>query len=395
MAWGTVTIGGVGLRETVQAEQTMGGLKIAGQESHPPSSRAYVEHAHHNVNALEVGDLVPVVFTDKTSLTGFYFVRGAGSVIRKIQNGAVIVADWSVDLERVGGSRDVEVESRVPAIARTTTVGSPPATVFWHAPAGGSGSYLTGATVPASSIVRASADGPVTVHLGIPTGFAPRWTVSAENYLKGAARVLFDGIARIGRYTPPLAVWEVHNGLVRVTLGVSGSFSVSCWDNGDWRSAKAYQVAVNGTPSADQPEMTVLRNTPEEVAIRLTYAVSPGRLTVDLSLRRGARFVTGIIKRHSSATLALTRTAAESASVVTGGLRATSADSDGNRFVMGSAASVATVTGTASISRAAVTQLDFFVGYEVDAIPQAGDAFADLWGQYRGSTGERTRVVLR
>lgn len=395
MAWGTVTVAGIALRETVGAEQTMGGLKIGGQESHPPSTRAHVEHAHHNVNALEAGDLVPVVFTDKTMLTGFYWIRAASSVLRKVHNGDFITAAWSMELERFGGSRDVEVESRVPTTARTTTVGTPPATVFWHAPAGGSGSYFTGSTVPAASVVRESADGPVTVYLGIPAGPAPRWTVAADEYLEGAARVLFDGIRRVGRYTPPLAVWEVHNGLVRLTLGASGSFLVSCWDDDDWRSAKSWQLSVNGAPVTAQPEMSVLRNTPEIVVVRLTYPTTPGRMTVDLSLRRGARFVTGIIKRHSSATVALARTAAEAATAVTGGLRATSADADGNRFVVGSAATVTTTTATASIARAGVTSLDFFVGHEVGASPQAGDAFADLWGQYRHSGAERTRMVLR
>jgi hypothetical protein len=136
----------------------------------------------------------------------------------------------------------------------------------------------------------------------------------------------------------------------------------------------------------------VLRNDPEEVTVRLSYPTAPGRVTVDLGLRRGSRFVTGGIKRHASATLGVARTAAEAATVVTGGLRATSADADGNRFVMGSSKTLTTATTTAAISKASVTQLDFFLGHEVGASPAAGDAFADLLAQYLGTSGDRTRV---
>jgi hypothetical protein len=80
--------------------------------------------------------------------------------------------------------------------------------------------------------------------------------------------------------------------------------------------------------------------------------------------------------------------------VVTGGLRATAADGDGNRFVMGSSKTLTTATGTAAISKASVS-LDFFLGHEVGTSPAGGDAFADLLVQYLGTAGDRTRVVRR
>lgn len=393
MAWGTVTVGGIAFRETVVADGDPTHIKIGGQETYPAVSRSAVEATHHNIRAL-AGLVVPVVFTDKTELSGFYLVSDAQSRFERRQQGAFEKSDWSLALQSLGSGRDVEVESRVPTIARATTVASPPAAVFWHAPAGGVASYWTGATVP-SQLTRTSADGGLPVFLGIPVGVSPRWTCPAESYQQGAARVLFDGIRRLGVLTPPLSVWEVNNGLVRVAPGSSGAVTVSCWAGGAWVSPKDYQFTVNSVALTSQPEFTVLRNTVEEVAVRLTYPSLPGRVTVDLSLRRGARFVTGVMKRHSAATLGVTRAAAEAATAQTGGLKATAADADGNRFVMGSAAAVTTTTGTASVSVAAVLVLDFFVGHEVSATPPAGDAFADLWQQYRGSSGEIARVVVR
>ena len=394
MSWGTVTIGGIAFREELTVEQNGTTLHLTGQESHPPSTTAKVAAAHNNVVGLN-GLTVSVVFSDKADLTGFYRVSDAKSQLMKWANGAVITATWSATLERIGSERDVEIESRVPTIARSTTVTTPPAAVFWHAPAGNSTSYWTGSTVPASSIVRTSADGPLAVHLGIPSSIAPRWTVETDDYLKGSARILFDGIRRAGTATPPLTVWEVNNGLVRLMSGPNGAFTVSCWASGDWRSAKTYALAVNGAAVTGQPELTVLRNDPEEAIVRLSYPTTPGRLTVDLSIRRGCRFVTGVMKRHSAASLAVARTAVEAATTQTGGLRATSVDLDGNRFVMGSAATVTAATTTASLTKAAATTFDFFVGHEVGGSPTTGEAFADLWAQYRGSSGERASVVLR
>lgn len=394
MSWGTVTVGGIAFRETTVAEEGTDGLRLVGQESTPPQTVAAVEAAHSNVLALN-GRVVPVTLTDKFSLTGFYRVTDAACTLTREQNGAVETADWSLRLERIGSAGDVEIESRVPTIARTTTVTTPPAAVFWHAPAGGASSYYTGASVPTGSVSRTASDGTVVAYLGIPAGVAPRWTVPAESYLVGSARLLLDGIRRAGTVTPPLTVWELNNGLLQVLPGPSGSFTLSCWDSGAWRSAKSFAVTVAGASLTTTPELTVLRNDPEEVVVRLSYPTTPGRVTVDLGLRRGSRFVTGVIKRHSAATLGLTRTAAETSSVVTGGLRATSADSDGNRFVLGSAVSVTTTTATASIAKASVTAFDFFAGHEVNASPAAGDTFADLWAQYRGSASELTRIVNR
>lgn len=392
MAWGTVTVGGVALREELTAQQTGERVKIAGQESHPPNTRAHVVAVHHNLSQLS-GLVVPVTFTDKTELTGFYLVGDVESVLDKVQGGSVLTATWQATLARIGAGPDVEVESRVPTVGRLTDHAVSP--VFWHAPAVGFDSYFTGATVPSGSVARAAADGTVTVFTGIPASVAPRWTIGAEEYLVGSARLLFDGIRRVGTITPPLTVWEIHNGLVKLTSGPGGQITVSCWDAGDWRSAKSYAVTVNGAALTTTPELTILRNDPEEVTVRLTYPSAPGRVTVDLGLRRGSRFLTGVIKRHSAATLGVVRASPEGATASTGRIAASSADADGNFYVLGSAKSFTADTTNGGISKASVTRLDFFAGHALGPSPQAGDTSLDLLQQYLGSTGERVRIVRR
>lgn len=401
MAWGTVRIAGIEFREEVTASRGSGGsLQIVGQEAHPPLSKTAVMTAYENLDAVE-GLVVPVEFTDKVGLTAFYLVDSVSANLVRYHNGAEQAVTWTLSLKLVGTERDVEIESRVPAIGRITDLAGPPAPVFWHAPAIGYTSYFTGLTTPSGSLSRLSGDGPITVFTGIPSGFAPRWTIPAGSYMAGAVRLFVDSLPRLGTKTPAFAAWQLDNGLVRVTPGANGAITVSCWDPeggdfavGGWGSAKDYAIQAAGAAVTGQPEFTILRNDPEEVVIRLTYPTTTGRTTVDLALRRGSRFVQGTIKRHSATILGIARTAAETASVVTGGLRASAADAEGNRFVMGSAKVSTTTTGTASLSKSGVTVYDFFLGHEV-GVAAAGDQFADLLGQYLGSTGERARVVTR
>jgi ABC-type transporter Mla subunit MlaD len=395
MSWGALTIGGITFRETQSLTDDSGTVKIVGQEEHPPQTKAEVRSRLLSVLGL-IGQTVPAVFEDKSVADGFYLVVDASSDHEDRQQAAYLTANWTMTLQRVGRERDVEFESRVPTIARSTElVGQTPS--FWHAPPPDTWDYYTGSTVPSASVVRESAEGLVTVYRGIPANVAPRWTCRAAGYMDASPRILFDGIRLAGTETPALSVWQVDNGLVRVLGGGDATFSVAAWDPDvdDWTSVKSYVPTVGGAALTGTPELTILRNDPEEAAVRLSYPGAPGRATVDLGLRRGSRFVTGVFKRHAAATLGVARTAAEAATVVTGGLRATSADADGNRFLMGSSRTLTTTTGTASIAKAAVSQLDFFLGHEVGASPAAGDAFADLLGQYLGTSGDRTRVVRR
>lgn len=395
MAWSTVEVGLLAFRETITAAEQNGTLTIAGQESTPPQTAAEVRAAYLNVLASK-GSVVPVVPGDKTELAGYYGVTDAQANVTNFGQGSTLITNWQLSLARLGTERDVEFESRLPTLARASQVAGSP--VYWHAPPAGFGDYYTGTTVPASSVARASSDGTVTVFTGIPVGVYPRWTCPAAAYTNGAARVTVDGYTRVGLFTAaPSAAWEVHNGIVKVAGSVaSPSLTVSAWVGGQWASAKTYTPTVNGTALTAAPELTILRNDPEQVIVRLSYPSSPGRLTVDLLVRRGARTVNGTIKRQAAATLGVTRTAAEAATAVTGGLRATSVDGFGARFLMGSSRTLTTTTATASIAAsAAAVAFDFFLGHEVTGSPTTGDAFADLLAQYLGTNGEQTRVVVR
>lgn len=394
MTWGRVTVGGVSFREELTVEANGAGqLVVTGQESTPPDTKESVRATHHNVVGLN-GKRVPVVFTDKAELTGFYEVTDATSQLTQVFGGRFITVNWKLTLIRLGTERDVEFESRIPMIARVDDLPGTQVASFWHAPAANVSGYYTGSTVP-SAVVRTTDEGDLSVFYGLPTAVPPRWTAPADGFMVGSARVLLDGVRRAGDDTPPHESWELSNGLVKVGPA-AGGLSVQVWRGAaGWSTAKVYAVTANGAAVAGVPEFTILRNEPEEVVARLTYPTSPGRLTVDLSLRRGARFVTGIVKRHSSANLGIARTAAETANTFTGGLVATAADAEGVRFVMGSARNPSTTAiTTAAMTKNSTLIYDFFLG-AVFAAPAAGDAHTDLLAQYLGTTGDRTRVMRR
>lgn len=388
-----VTIGGIVLVETLDvSEDGNGRLTLTGQESAPPSPIEDVRAAHHNVLGLR-GSVVPVVFADKAHLSGFYYVSSASSNLTEFA-GRTVTVDFELSLDLIGFGADVEFETRLPLIARVDTLTGTQVASFWHAPAPSVSGYFTGATVP-TALDRVTSDGTVRVFTGLPTSVPPRWTATPEGYLTGSARILLDGIRRTGILTPAHETWEITNGLVRATP-IPGALAVQVWLGvPGWSTPKAYRPVVGGTPVTADPEFTVLRNDPEEVTVRLSYPVSPGRLTVDLDLRRGARFAAGVLKRHSAANLGITRTAAEAATAFTGGLVATAADAEGVRYVLGSAkAPSSTTTATASLTLNTVTALDFFLGGNVAPVT-AGDLHTDLLLQYLGTTGDATRVMSR
>ena len=141
----------------------------------------------------------------------------------------------------------------------------------------------------------------------------------------------------------------------------------------------------------------------DEAAIRLTRDVSVGgRYTLDLSLRRGSRFVEGFLTRHAAATLKVVQNTAEASSNHTAAgatspvaVVKTGNDADGNRAVVGSAKSFTSDLTNCGLSKASTTVLDFYIGSRIDGSgSQAGDGTGELSLQYLAVLAAET-VALR
>jgi hypothetical protein len=96
--------------------------------------------------------------------------------------------------------------------------------------------------------------------------------------------------------------------------------------------------------------------------VRLLYAMALGRFTVDLTLRRGSRFVELYVQGQTSSTLKAVLTTPEASTAGTGFVRVTANDANGNRAIVGSARTFTADTTNGGLSKASTTTLDAFLG---------------------------------
>lgn len=400
MTYGVIQAGRVALREDSALEVSLNdagvALSLKGQESYGRLSLTQLRQRADEITALR-GRMVPVTFSQKAHLDGYYWVEEASGTYEEWQPQAVAVMPWSLELTRVGYGVDVDLESR---LSGPTTRATDHAVTGerWHAPPVGHTGYSAGSTIP-SVVTRTGSDGAMAVYRNVSAGVHPRWSSTPAGYLLGRSRFLDSlGIERQALRAPLAPTgWQVHNGLVRVSVDAGTSaLDVACWTGGAWQSTlwdvyygTGPAVAL-GAPTA----LSVLRNDFERVTVRLVKALNPGRITVDLTLRRGSRFVEMYIQHQFGTTLAVQRRTAEATTANTGYLIATAANGAGNKIVVGSTRTFTADNVQGKISKAATAVLDAMIGAEVGGAA-AGDLGADLFKQYLGVTEETVKGVRR
>jgi hypothetical protein len=131
--------------------------------------------------------------------------------------------------------------------------------------------------------------------------------------------------------------------------------------------------------------------------MRLVKGLSPGRASLDLTLRRGSRFVEGYLQTGTSATLAAYRSTLETNTsfAASGYVTATGDDADGNRFAVGSARTFTAHTN-GGVIKSSATSLDFWIGVEAGGgSAVSGDAATDLRSQYVACLPEAVYGVRR
>lgn len=392
MPYGALVVGRLQLAEPTRISENGRRLQLAGQESMPPSTRAQVYAAHADLLSLN-DELVPVVFPDKPERTGFYQVVSASSDLLEWPN-EVVTADWKLELQRAGSAGEVDLEAIMKPAARS--VASTATGTHWHGLPVGATAYDTGATLPLT-ISRTGQDGVVPVYYSVPLSPSPRWHSTAVGYLLGRARILDNSREASGLRDVDTDGWEVSNSLVRVRPSTGGaSLEISAWASGAWK-AKDYALYADTDLLGPWISATILRNDLERVTLRLTSArpLNGGRLTLDVSLRRGSRFAelratTGVASFWTA------EPAATETGATTGNYRyATGDDADGLRFQIGStAAFVASGTGGLTGSSAAQTFAGW-IGTQAGGSPAPGESFADMQAQYIGAPAEQVRAVLR
>lgn len=391
--YGTIVVGRLTLREdygldaninTGTDKRTLG---LKGEESSPPLTMAQLRQRQEDILGL-LDRYVPIVFIDKDDHTGYYLIKDVNTSLTN-WTGEVAKFTWSIQAEYIGPENGVDVESRLVYIDRQDDFGL--TGVRWHAPAGGSYGYYTGTTAPGGSVSRPTIDGgPVTVWTSTPASASPRWGSSTTTYGRGRARVLVGGVERVAtNLTVGPSAWELNNGMVSVSAAPSASatFLVSHWDGTTW-DGTAWNVSVGSSTVPDLgvfDAATVIRNDYEAVTIRLLKSKTPGRSMLDLTLRRGSRFVEGYLANDTGTTLAVFAKNAQAATAPAsaGYVVATNNDAQGNKLIVGCAKTFVAQTAQLGLHRLAVNSLDFFIGGVVSgSAAPTGDQAANLRDQY-------------
>lgn len=402
MSFGTVQVGRIVLveslarvGESVDAGDGVRTLTLQGQESTPPQTLAEVKALHDDVLG-STERLVPVIFTNKSDRNGYYMVSDANSDMDNWIN-TVLKVNWKFSLERIGTQTEIDIESRLSGAQTRTNDHALTSGVKWHAPPIGHTAYWSSTTQP-SVVTRTGADGAHVVYLGVPTATNPRYNCSVSNYLNGRVRFIdSDAHERTGTtFLSTATGWELNNGLVRVKpLASSGNLEISAYTGAAWQT-KEWDVRKTGVSLGAIDHVTLLRNDPECIIVRLLWELNVGRVTADLTLRRGSRFVELYVQSQFSDTLGIVRGTTEAAIGATGYIRASANDAATNRFVIGSARTFTNDLVNGGISKASTTTLDAFIGViAAGSGAVTGDTGDDLRNQYLGAPSEMVRGIKR
>lgn len=344
------------------------------------------------------GLILPVVFSSDPTLNGYY--RLVSAMVDVIETSLSGWYPFSIALDRVGADSRIAIQARTVGGLRvnehsiTTGTYEPlsvaPPGFFTHDHAG----------LAWTSFTRTTDDGNVTCFQITDFDVDPIFSLPVANYYKGGAKAEIGTTLRVlaGLDCENLPKnWRIGNGLIRVTPNATnGRLEVSHYDGTSWETAKIYQFKIAGTEVGDWQSVSVMKNDPSIVVIRL-QAGTTSRLTLDLTLKRGHRIVEGRVNRDVSSTFEVLRNTTEAATAITGGIRATSNDGDGNRYVIASnevPGSKDTTNG--GITSDSQTVWSFFIGSEIGGSGAAAPDDADsLVKQFHGYVAETMNLVIR
>lgn len=350
-------------------------------------------------------DVIPVTDTENPHIDGYYAVIGT-SVDDPEDPARQVYFPYTVDLLRLPGWQaplfEVQcsgaLRSNVHSITTSTALGwvgypaSASAVRFVRASAatavteyGASGNnviglYATGSNLYTETLLYSvAASDFYDCACEIRTG---------SRVASSSAPDVTDHRVVVGRQVPNLpTAWMISNDLVRVLPGPNnGEILIGQWQDSahtpagaDSWTYKAYKVIKDGsggTTTGDGDTITVLRNSPECVSVRIWFDHgSQVASYTDFTVRRGSPVVEGcsvIIGTNATLAHGFGRFSTEATSSATGGIIATSDDANSNKFRIRSPQTVTAnnTNGFIYLSSAAQrfafgVDTDFFSGLDV------------------------------
>lgn len=359
----------------------------------------------------QVGNVVVVSWNSHSDFDGFAIMRSVRTTALRedaaLQDPGYIRV--TLEFDRVGDFSQTELQSllMVADIDNDHTTTGIPA----HAPSVGAKAYNAGEGTPAV-IQRTTTEGDIDVVVDIDPDVDPTWSVDPVDYYKGAVTFTAEDELRAGLEMPMDPTdWVLGNGLVEVRPSAfqgatDGEWEVRFYDGTAWGSWIDFEIRWAGTnkvPTWDY--VTLIANRPEVCAVRLVRDAvtapfdTPHRHQLDLTLRRGMRFMSGLYQFSGVAQQHQVGRATTAAATRNAGASFISFDTlvSGDRVLLGCPKSFTedTTNGRVQLNTAA-RQLPFFIGAAVDNAANGTDnGPSDIAQQYIGSVDEFVRAVRR
>lgn len=351
----------------------------------------------------------PFSYTGETTMSGYVKIESADITVDRFAGAGI---KYAISLKWLGNPGEIRFESQFSgalldndhSITSTTSqfFAVPDQAYSVHIPTVGTG------TTP-NVETRIASYGSGTVNLNYFSGAGIRtdnieFECNPIDYLKGAVKVSTNGKVRNGLLSPNDNVDQavIENGLVKFELTNSNTesrFTISLWESDDWRSVKEFAVS-KGTSQTEWlgwNTVQIIKNYAECATLRFTSQANndgSGRLTFDVSLRRGSRYFSLIIHSYGNADeIRIQRTTTESCSAGTGYIVSSTNDSEGNFFILGSPNTFSQDLTEGGIYLTA-TQMKAFIGYCLNGTSAAGENTPDkMRDAYFDYIYEHVRVI--
>jgi len=352
--------------------------------------------------------ILPITYEGDTTLSGYGKITSMDVSPIKLATGYF---SYSIGFDMKGRSSEMIFESNMSGALLTNshsvTTGN---TTYapWHALPVNAFNYKND-SLP-TPVTRASEDGNVALFYDSDLrSYGSNWIVEPADFYKGAAKITMDSTVKAGYLTSntPTGV-EISNGIIKITSGSTtdqSRFSLSFYDNGSWTSTREIEISSGSSQTEWNVWQTVqiLRNEPQECVVRfVTYSddtYKDGRLTVDVSVKRGAHHASLVISEAGTATRSadtrknLRMVTSNSMSAGTGYIIESSVDGSGQKFMLGSPQGFTAVASSRLIHLAS-SQVKTFVGYVYNAAsPAAHNAGDVIRNQYLEGLYENIRLV--
>lgn len=352
---------------------------------------------------------VPVTWTGDTTQNGFYRPLSVTCDHDPVLTDKHFVYFFTLEMERFPGGfaapdGEIKYGGALRANAHSIVVGD---TLPWGATPLAAIAYSNGQTAGDTENTYTAGDGSSIVHRYDARDYLTnrvRFHLPVADWYDASCKLYVNDALIVGRQIANVpSDWLITNEMMRVGPGATpGDLLCEWYDGSNWDPVEFELTYGTGhTALADAPDViTVLRSSPEMVAIRLTYDRSGSwRYQCDLLLRRGARYVEGYIFGDRAQYWGVARTATEASTAVltTVGIRATSNDGTGNRFFVVCPAANTQDLVNGKIRRTATDQaFSFGIGCAVGGSGATGPMTVDnLTYSYFANSAGRQSVVAK